>query len=501
MNKRTAVLTLSLVSTLLSASANANDISGRWGELIDWNLVPIHAVLTPQGKVMTFGTTSGGQQSGYLEYSVWDPALGTGPEAFKLLPNETQTDIFCAAQVVLPGTGEVLTAGGDQPGDGDNIRNAKTTLFDDATEQLRDADARMTYPRWYPTTISLPNGRVLVMGGNDEGVTGAPMLTPEVFTPGEGWRSLLGATSDYAWGGLRWFYPRSWVMPNGLVFGHSGFFMHLLDYRGDGTLIEAGAFLTDNGTLTSTSAMYSPGRILVAGGGSGDSGTNSASVIEVSGTEVSYRATSSMRFKRQWANATILPDGSVLVTGGADEDNALGGDGAALAPERWDPLTEQWQTLAAEHLPRLYHSTSLLMPDGRVLTAGGGVPGPLVNLNGQLFSPPYLFDAEQPAPRPRYTLAASQVAYGEVLSLAVDSPQEIARVTMVKTGAVTHSFNNDQRFAELQFRQTGEQVRALLPRRAGLLPAGYYMLFLIDVAGTPSRAEIVHVVPTAPQGS
>ena len=104
-----------------------------------------------------------------------------------------------------------------------------------------------------------------------------------------------------------------------------------------------------------------------------------------------------MANRRAFHNTTLLPDGTVLVTGGGTALDGYDISKAVLAAELWSPATETWRTLAAAAVPRLYHSTALLLPDGRVLMAGSGNDGPAVNqTQAELFSPPYLFKGARP---------------------------------------------------------------------------------------------------------
>ena len=126
-----------------------------------------------------------------------------------------------------------------------------------------------------------------------------------------------------------------------------------------------------------TSVMYDEGKVLIVGGGglstTGSPPTRTAEVIDLVANPV-WRYTTSMAFARRQHNATLLPDGKVLVTGGTRLPGFNNGAGAVLTAEIWDPATEAWTTLASMRVPRLYHSTALLLPDARVLAAGGGFP-------------------------------------------------------------------------------------------------------------------------------
>ena len=157
----------------------------------------------------------------------------------------------------------------------------------------------------------------------------------------------------------------------------------------------------------------------------------------------------------------------------------------------WDPVTETWTTMARMQIPRLYHSTALLLPDGRVLAAGGGRAFGKVTsqLNAEIYSPPYLFKGA----RPTITSAPTAIGYGSNFVIETPDVSSIAMVSLVRPGAVTHGYNQDQRFLSLTFTQTPGGLQVQAPANANLAPPGYYMLFVLDTDGVPSAASFVRL--------
>ena len=464
---------------------------GKWSPVVDWPLIAIHSVLTPQGKVMNFGTDENGLQGAQFSYDVWDPTLGTGTNSHNTLPNTLGVDSFCSAAIVMPETGNILMAGGDnRPNGGTNRGINDAPIFNPQTNVLSRA-ANMNSARWYPTSTMLANGDILLSGGIN--AAGQTVATPEVYSPATNqWRSLLGiSTADYSY-----FYPRQWLAPNGLVFGYTNDAkMYYMNPNGNGNLQALGTLTAGGNSAQGTAVMYRPGRILQVGG-SGDV-SNNASIIDINGALPSVRAiTKPVEAGRVWVESVVMPDGKVMIVGGSAEDNQL--VETSYRPEIWDPNTEAWKLMASSVKARLYHSTALLLKDGRVLVAGGGAPGPQVNTNAEIFSPPYLFNSSgQAAARPTIVSAPGEAPYGSKIAVRHNASDLITRVTLIKTGAVTHSFNMEQRFIELEFEDINNGVRVSLPSSANLAPPGYYLLHLINNKGVPSKAHILRISSTA----
>jgi hypothetical protein len=198
-------------------------------------------------------------------------------------------------------------------------------------------------------------------------------------------------------------------------------------------------------------------------------------------------------------NATLLADGSVLVTGGTSGPGFNDQAGAVHTAELWNPQTETWKTMAAESRNRIYHSTAVLLPSGRVLSSGSGEGGGVTlansELSAQVFNPPYLFNPDgSAAARPTITSAPAAISYGQ--SFAVETPNagSISRGTLIRLSSVTHAFNQSQMIYHLSFGTAGPTtLTAVAPANPNLAPPGPYLLFLINGAGVPSIAKIVTV--------
>ncbi len=474
-------ISLAFAALASALTANANNVAGAWSSVKPWPVIAVHAVLMPDGRVLTYGTKTSGQQTAIENYDIWDP--GAGLDGGHLtLPNTSGTDLFCSSQLVLPGGSQVFVAGGDNwTGTGTtNTGNNNSNLIDYENNSI-SRQANMNRQRWYSSSTTLLNGETYIQGGS--GGTDRP----EIRALNGSFRLLDGVNT----GGLDFMYPRNFIAPDGRVFGYdSAGRMYYVNTGGTGSLTMAGQFSGPTGS-DSTAAMFRPGRILQFGGNS-----SGALVIDINGASPSVSSTQSLTSRRRLGHATILADGKVLATGGSDVWNQM--TGVAYSADIWNPATGQWTVGAIASRARLYHSNTVLMPDASVLMLGGGAPGPQNNTNVEVYYPPYLYASGSGfAARPVIANAPSTIDVGETFEIELGSSATIGRVSLIKTTSASHSFNFEQRFVELTFQQSGNRLVAQAPTRATDSPPGFYLLFVLNSAGTPSVAKIVRV-PVAP---
>jgi galactose oxidase len=250
--------------------------------------------------------------------------------------------------------------------------------------------------------------------------------------------------------------------------------------------------------MNGNAVMYEPGRILTVGGApayeNADASRN-AYLVDITGPAVTVDELAPMAHPRSFANAVVLPDGGVLVIGGQNMPVPFSDDTSVLTPELWDPATRTFAPLAPMAVPRTYHSVALLLPDGRVFAGGGGLCGscPTNHFDGQIFTPPYLLDADgSPRPRPTITTAPADATAGSTISVTTE--QGVAGFSLVRMGSVTHTVDTDQRRVPLTINGTsGTTSTVALPADRGVLVPGYYMLFALDAAGVPSVSKIVRI--------
>ncbi|MGH3567414.1 MAG: galactose oxidase-like domain-containing protein [Pseudonocardia sp.] len=489
----------------ISPAMIANDPAwaqvGRWDPVFPLPNVAIHTHVLPSGTVLFWGRRddpAGSMNEHACTAHVWDPATGAStPTPQPTLADGTTVNLFCSGHTFLP-DGRLLVAGGHLT-DGDGVNQACT--YDHATNTWTALPV-MNSGRWYPTATTLADGRVLVSSGS--AASNGTIVVNDV---------------PQIWDGTRWqptvnfiglpLYPRMHVAPDAQVFmSGSNATTYLLNTDGGGTwtpLPGSGGSRQNGERQYAPSVMYEPGKVIYIGGGN-DAGTDlptaATEVIDLGATPPAWQGAASMALRRRQHNATILADGTVLVTGGTSGPgfNDLSPGRPVHVAELWNPATGVWTELAAEDVDRCYHATAVLLPDATVLSAGGGefMVGNAPNdpadthRDAQIFHPPYLFQG----PRPQISAVPAEITHGEDFPIEVQGP-EIARVTVVRLPSVTHAFDENQRIDVLTFNSQGSTLTATAPAGPGSCPPGHYMLFVLSTSGVPSVARIVRIAAPA----
>ena len=244
--------------------------------------------------------------------------------------------------------------------------------------------------------------------------------------------------------------------------------------------------------------MYRPGKFLKTGKSTTSDATvtpaaATAYVLDMTQGTPAWTQVSSMNFARTYHTMVLLPDGNVLVTNGGPTTNAIDVNNAIRKAELWSPATQQFSNLASMVAPRLYHSTALLLPDGRVLVAGGGrfngINEPTDQVSAEIYSPPYLFNGA----RPVISSAPAATTYATNFSIATPDALQITSAALIRLGGVTHAFDQNQRYVPLTFQQATGGLTVQSPSSANQAPPGYYMLFIVKSNGVPSVASMITI--------
>lgn len=468
----------------MPVTENADEI-GAFSDVFSWPIIGIHIGMTPDGKVLTFGTDQNGVQSGLHIYDVWDPLTNT----HTTLSHTTNSDLFCAVAMIVPDTGQFLIAGGDaRPGGNYNGGISDVNEFDYTDLSLtHSGTGAMAFARWYATAVQTASGQIVMIGGRDDSPADDIHYSayPEIYTPGYGFRTLTGAYIDTF--NITSLYPRSWLTSNGDIwtFTDGTGDIYSINTSGSGSVEQIG-YLPAPITWNKPSVMFAPDKVLLVA----DDGT--AWIMDISGDAPVFERTGDVGL-RSWGTLTVLPDGRVMISGGSAVDNEL--IGVQTTAKIWDPDTGIWTDEADAAVARLYHSSALLLADGTVMTLGGGAPGPLVNLNGEIFSPDYIYEAGGVvAERPVIETSPDVLKVGADFDVTVSGPAAVTTLALIKFGSVTHTVNVASQRIELEFTVGPDgTLHAELPDNPNVLTSGYWMLFAIDANGRVSIAPTIKI--------
>jgi galactose oxidase len=505
------------------ATPTAPVLPSSWTPVISLPVTPIAIANLPNGNILMWSAFAPqsyegdiGTAEGQTYTGVFNPTTQTSTD---VLVTNTGADMFCPGTAVLP-DGRVLVNGGSS--------SPKTSIFTPSTSTW-SISGEMNVPRGYEgdTVLSygtlangaLTNVEVLTLGGSWSGGDGGK--SGEIWNSGSGtWTELSGIPETnvvgpdpegiYRGDNHLWLFAQS----NGAVF-HAGpsAQMNWITTTGSGTIQSAGNRGTDPYSINGNAVLYDVGKILKVGGApayqqsTGTTyATNSAYLIDItSGVNETPTVTqlTPMTYQRAFSNSVVLPDGTVVVIGGQSIPQPFTDSAAILVPEIWSPVTQKFSLLNPMQTPRTYHSTALLLPDGRVFVGGGGQCGlgcAQNHLNAEILTPPYLLNANgSAATRPVITTASTEATLGGQITASTTSA--VTSFVLMRLSATTHTVNNDQRriplsIATAQAGSGGAQSYTLTMPSAdpGVVLPGYYMLFALNASGVPSVSTTIQIL-------
>jgi len=456
--------------TIPASELATASVDGAWSTAFQPHTATlgIHAVVLHTGKVLMWSGYLENGQNGGSHAGLFDPATN-------LVENVSpESSIFCGGQTILP-DGQVLVVGGLGILNGSGVNTV--FVFDPIAKTWTEQNT-MRKGRWYPAVAEVSSGQAVLLGGHDEQVNNNTDV--EVYTPGSPAETLVGTNHVGN-------YAKTYLLPNGKLLVAAPLRTEELD--------------PSNWTFTSyknllfpqyqyPSGVLLPGppsgsyKAMIVGGKDKSGGTVTAKteVFDAQSPNAGWQTAASMPQPRTNMNLVILPDGKLLGVGGASLGQYLEPQFQSLM---YDPATNVWTPVATQSVQRTYHSTAVLLPDGRVLSAGDNQPGGGHGLL-DIYSPPYLFNG----PRPTITSAPSTVAYGGTFKIT--TPDTISRAVLMAPGSTSHATDTHQRHVELAITPTAGGYTAVTPA-LNVAPPGYYMLFLLNAAGVPSVASWVHI--------
>jgi hypothetical protein len=559
------------------------DLGGEWSKVFPlrdrsgYQDNALHMVLLPTGKILSFGRQPIHKEPGTGAISYDKPNIGAavlidpkGPTVKAVPPPpvddgvNSPTDpaaLYCAGMALLP-DGRALVVGGNlrNPGPGTQFEGRRETFIFDPWTEKWSVGPKMEHGRWYPTAVRMADGNIAILGGYDEtgvipsGESGSYNEMAEVY------RSASGALEHWQAGdrGVGLGKPAASKYPNLFVLPNQNIALAGPRTTDSATLYteafkdrsaaagSAWGQVADNMGFYNASAILRPSlnaydgtwEIWLIAGLQGLGPAMAKPTIQArsfmpnapGGTGRWAATPPPLNKARNYANTVILPDASLVEVGGGSgteggpdnfyldaNDPTLS---TLLRPEILKAGGRRWVLGNPQNEWRTYHSTALLLPDGRVLSAGddfhegifrssstpsgfdvlAAVPDSTRRDSFEIYSPPYLYNGNRPAKRPRISSAPRTVRYKKRFTVrtkqaGIRGSRRVARAVLMAPSTVTHSNDPQQRLVPLRVTRTvrGRSITVVAPPGTGVAPPGPYMLFLLDRSGTPSVAKWISV--------
>jgi len=470
---------------------------------------------------------SGHDVNSGIDFDIWDPKKGVDDNSHILFKQPVVMDAFCSVVRVIDNNRVFILGGNKNKNEDTNLPDTQNqTMLYDTLNKKFSLSKNLNFKRWYGSVVITGDEKMFIFGGEDS-VTGIKTTTPEMIdlkNIDQGWQILEQADSNDLFGGRdgESSYPRTFLASDGNIVGISYNKTWVMDvnnnYRvlktGEIPLVKSGIsrilehsnpnfkeYKKDNLKLLTIGSAVGPSnsvvmiekdKVLVFGGkqtGSEYSPSNKVFLIDFANSfNPQIKELKSMNFARSRVNATIMPDGNIFLNGGHSYNDL---EFSVFTPEIYNPNTQTVREMSNSYFRRNYHSTSLLLPDGRILTAGGDV------WNAEIFYPPYLFTKDINnktilAKRPEIINFEKNIKRGETIDIEVNG--EVSKVIIVSTGSVTHGQGSESKFRNIDFTKVlNNKIEIKLDNNSNNLQNGTYLLFVLNSKGTPSEGKIVFV--------
>ena len=461
-----------------------------------------------------------------MDFDIWDPKKGVGEDSHILFKQPVVMDAFCSIVRVLDDN-RVFILGGNKNQDTNLPDHQNQTMIYDIANKKFSLSKNLNFKRWYGSVVITGDEKMFIFGGIDL-VTGIPSTVPEMIdlkNIDQGWRVLDQSESNDLFGNKdsdEWNYPRTFLSSDGNIVGISYNKTWVMDLDNDNRVSKTGEIplaksgipkvlepvnpksdhdhdkqnlklLTIGSPVGSQNSvvMFEKDKVLVFGGkqvGEEYSSSNKVFLIDFSNSfKPKIKELKSMNFARADGDATILPDGNIFINGGQSYNEQY----SVFTPEIYNPITQTTRNMSKSYFRRNYHSTSLLLPDGRILTAGGDV------WNAEIFYPPYLFAKDKNnktvlAKRPEITSLEKNIKRDQNINISVKG--EVSKVSLVSAGSTTHAQGSESKFRDIDFTKlSNDKIQIKLDNNSNNLQNGTYLLFVLNSRGTPSEGKIVFI--------
>ena len=465
-----------------------------------------------------------------IDFDIWDPKKGVEPSSHILFKQPVVMDAFCSIVRVLD-KNNVFILGGNKNYDTKIPDGSNMSMIYNIQDKKFELSKNLNFKRWYGSAVITGDNKLIVFGGVNRSPKDGyiPSIIPELIdlkNIDQGWLPLEQSKSEDLFGNNNnqneWSYPRIFLASDGNIVGISYNKIWVMDLKNNFRLTKTGEIpLVKSGISriekfqkpnlksseienlklltigspvgeTNSVVMIDKDKILVFGGrqnGKSYAPSNKVYSIDFSDSfKPEIKELSSMSYARSNANATILPDGNIFINGGHSYNDL---EFSVLTPEIYNPYTQTYKELDSAYFRRNYHSTSLLLPDGRILTAGGDV------WNAEIFYPPYLFTKDINnktilAERPEIIEINKTLKRGNTEKIKVKG--DISKVTLISTGSVTHAQGSESKFRNVDFKRVAnDEIEIVIDKNKNDLGDGNYLLFVLNKNGTPSEGKIFYI--------
>ena len=465
-----------------------------------------------------------------IDFDIWDPKKGVDLNSHILFKQPVVMDAFCSIVRVLDNN-NVFILGGNKNYDTEIPDGSNMSMIYNVQDKKFELSKNLNFKRWYGSAVITGDNKLIVFGGVNRSVSKGyiPSTIPELIDLNnidQGWMPLEQSQSDDLFGDnenqREWSYPRTFLASDGNIVGISYNKIWTMDLKNDFRITKTGEIplvksgisriekfqnpniesseienlklLTIGSPVGDTNSvlMIDKDKILVFGGkqnGKSYAPSNKVYLIDFSDSfKPIIKELNSMSYARSNANATILPDGNIFINGGHSYNDL---EFSVLNPEIYNPITQNSKEMGSAYFRRNYHASSLLLPDGRILTAGGDV------WNAEIFYPPYLFTKDINnktilAERPEIIELNKTLKRGNTEKIKVKG--DISKVTLISTGSVTHAQGSESKFRNIDFkRASNDEIEIVIDKNENNLQNGNYLLFVLDAKGTPSEGKILYI--------
>ena len=474
-----------------------------------------------------------------VDFVIWDPKKGINSESQKVFHRPIVWDAFCSVVRVFDNENVFMLGGNLEPKHGAPDTQNVTSFYNIKTQKFTKG-RNLNYDRWYGSIVRTAENHFIMVGGikikHDEVLTQDRVShIPEILTSNDdgtlSWKILKEAQSLELLGAMEneeWSYPKFFLSSDGNPFGISYNKLWVMDKRNNYRISKVGEIPLATGGISKkiihqnpndkedyqelraltigapvgdkgSAVMIAKDQILFIGGQQNDEGytaSNEAILIDISDSfNPKITKKESMHYPRAFADATILPTGDVFVNGGtalyrgAFDDTYF----SNFTPEIYKTNDNIWEKMAKTNFRRNYHSTSLLLPDGRIFVAGGDA------WNAQIFYPPYLFSKNSKgktilADRPKIKKLEKIITNRKNQIMLVEDSSEIEKISLISTGSTTHAQASELKYLSLDFTKIGKnEIQFNIPDNKNALSDGTYLIFLVSKSGIPSEGKITYI--------